>query len=312
MLSVTGAIPPKFDELSRQAQERAAPKFRLGELGYRSVKSITFGDSANHLFVGNFVRMRQVVPADYANIYAIETASDALILSRSNGATLPAEDHIRALFSGSLAVFTFDTDMDRAVGFAACYGADFRNGHAKISIGFGQNFRRSVYAAEGFDLFVRYCFDVFSFRKLYFETNALIAAQFPSAIDRVFHVEATLKDHLLILGDRVDHMVLSLFREEWPGVTGELRQGLGRLERRVNDTNVALSLEQFIGLVRQRFCLPSTVDSDSQLSGVWDSLLALEIFYFLQEICEDEVPHSAVASLETLRDVYHLYAAYRL
>jgi len=64
-------------------------------------------------------------------------------------------------------------------------------------------------------LFIRYTFDNWNLRKVYFEVPEYNLSQFDSAIGRYLDQEARMVDHQFANGRYWDSLTLSLFRDKW-------------------------------------------------------------------------------------------------
>jgi RimJ/RimL family protein N-acetyltransferase len=73
-------------------------------------------------------------------------------------------------------------------------------------------YRGSGIAVEPVRLFTRYLFDVWPFRKVYFEMPEFNYRQFASASGGALRVEARLRDHDYYRGRRWDRLTLAAYR----------------------------------------------------------------------------------------------------
>jgi RimJ/RimL family protein N-acetyltransferase len=105
-------------------------------------------------------------------------------------------------------------ETQRPLGSVAIYNADFRNGHAKLAASlspFGSSSRAFL---EGLEIFIRYMFGAFPFRKLYGEVLEANLEQFANG---PFSIEGRLKEHTYCEGRYQDLIHIALYREEWDG-----------------------------------------------------------------------------------------------
>jgi RimJ/RimL family protein N-acetyltransferase len=165
---------------------------------------------------GRLVFLRAVVAADYDWIRLLEASGEDLLRYRHRGATVAPEAFPAALWNGVLAQFCVGLRASGAtVGVVAAYGADFRNGHAKVARILAPEARRSGAGAEAFLVFFDLLFESFPLRKLYLEVLGPNLAQFASY--RRFPVveDGRLRAHELVGEQAWDLHVLAVHRRDW-------------------------------------------------------------------------------------------------
>jgi RimJ/RimL family protein N-acetyltransferase len=101
------------------------------------------------------------------------------------------------------------------VGLLQIVNADFRSGHAGISVLLRPEFIRRGWPLEGILLVVNYAFLTWPFRKLYFESVEPTAALYRGALGPYLQEEGRLLGHEFINGAYVDYHILALYRSTW-------------------------------------------------------------------------------------------------
>ena len=133
--------------------------------------------------VGPHVLLRPIVPADFEYLYELGVAPGYDEPSAVSGSTPNPETYHRSLFENVTATFlVVARDSRRRLGIVSCYSADFRNQIAYIAaLADGSEPGLSILAIEGVALLVDYCFAMWNFRKLYFESPEFALSSFCSA-----------------------------------------------------------------------------------------------------------------------------------
>lgn len=162
------------------------------------------------------VSLRPVTTSDYDWIYSTSLSEATSYRWRTRGATPSPEAFVQHLWNAVLCQFILEaSETKERLGLSQCYNADFRNGHAYISVLLAEEFRSRAWPLEGVFRFLDYVFATFGFRKLYFETPGFNIDQFASAIGRYLKEEGRLRDHEIFNGTYHDLYFLALYRDDW-------------------------------------------------------------------------------------------------
>ncbi|KPM51068.1 acetyltransferase [Frankia sp. R43] len=164
---------------------------------------------------GRYFQLTPVLPSMAPFLYELSIAPDVGFRWRYRGAFPPYEKFEADLWQGMLAQFLIvSRETGEAAGHAICYNPDFGLGNAYVGVAMTGRYQRSGIAAEPVVLFLRYLFDVWPFRKLYFELPEFNCRQFASAIGSTLHIEARFRDHDYYRGRRWDRVVLAAYRQD--------------------------------------------------------------------------------------------------
>jgi len=101
------------------------------------------------------------------------------------------------------------------VGLVTAYRANHEDGHALVAGIRFDPYSRSPSMIIGIGMFIDYLFACWSFRKLYMEVPEYNYRQFASGLGRVFTLEARLRDHYYLDGERWDQLTLAIYRDTW-------------------------------------------------------------------------------------------------
>lgn len=161
------------------------------------------------------VRLRPIVPSDYAELFHYETSERLIARWRHRGQTPNPENYALTLWPGILAQFIVeDVSTKLTVGIVACHDADFQNGHAQVAVARFTTNSTAVFL-KGASLFVDYIFSCWDLSKLYLEVPEFNLDQISSRTVDLFHEEGRFKDHLFRFGRRWDLIFLAIYRDQW-------------------------------------------------------------------------------------------------
>jgi hypothetical protein len=165
----------------------------------------------------NYLYLRAVVPEDYPYLYLVETSSSMAARWGLRGATPAYQEWIQQRSAGVLAQFmVIDANGDSRIGLVTVFSADFQDAHAHLAALSFDPDGNSVMMMLGLGLFVDYVFKCWNLRKLYLDTAEYNYAQFASGAGKFFEIEGRLKGHHYFDGKWWDHLILAIFREQWP------------------------------------------------------------------------------------------------
>jgi RimJ/RimL family protein N-acetyltransferase len=252
------------------------------------------------------VGLRPVVAGDYGWMFALEMDPETLPFYRHRARTPTFDDYVRSISSGVLAQFViFRLDDSQPVGLVAAYGADLRNGHARIAAILGPAFRKAGWPLEGIRLFVRYLFDEFPLRKLYADVLDPIAASTGLARGDLGVLEARYVEHEYVDGEWIDLLTFAVFREQFQ--SDETRPHV--IERAILASRSAEEFaEVIIGAIFPGQAGSKSLGPDCCL-GVdlgFDSLGLLEVYEVLNRAAGGYLGKQVVSAETTLRDVFEI------
>jgi len=165
----------------------------------------------------DYLYLRAVVPEDYPYLYLVETSGAMAARWGLRGATPGYQEWIQQRSAGVLAQFMIlKVEDDSRIGLVTAFSADFQDGHAHLAALSFDPDGNSVMMMLGIGLFVDYVFKCWSFRKLYLDTAEYNYPQFASGAGKFFKVEGRLREHHYLDGEWWDHLILAIFRDDWP------------------------------------------------------------------------------------------------
>jgi RimJ/RimL family protein N-acetyltransferase len=168
------------------------------------------------VFNGRWVHLRPIVPADYEPLRLAELDASVISGFRHRGATPSPDGWVDSLWAGVLAQFMVTRkETGQPVGTVAAYGADYRAGTCHLAAFVFPDYQRLAWPLEGAQLFIRYLFMTFPFRKLYGTVVEDNLKQFARTFSASTHEEGRLKAHEYINGRYVDSITLAIYRDEW-------------------------------------------------------------------------------------------------
>lgn len=162
------------------------------------------------------VALRPLTPADYQELYYLETTGSVAWRWRQRGRSVSFEEFVRGLWTGVLTQFIV-TDLEGTkLGLALAYDADFANGIARIAVVKFRPDDRNPNFLLGCALFINYVFYWWPFRKLYGETAETNFQQMKSGVDEgVFEVEGILKEYAYRDGQYESVFIVAISRSAW-------------------------------------------------------------------------------------------------
>jgi hypothetical protein len=165
----------------------------------------------------NYLYLRAVGPEDYPYLYLVETSGSMAARWGLRGATPAYQEWVQQRSAGVLAQFmVLDAKDDSRIGLVTAFSADFQDGHAHLAALSFDPDGNSMMMMLGVGLFVEYVFKCWNFRKLYLDTAEYNYPQFASGAGKFFRVEGRLREHHYLDGEWWDHLILAIFREDWP------------------------------------------------------------------------------------------------
>lgn len=168
----------------------------------------------------------------------LELASEISQPYRHGSATPSPEAFVHSLWANVLTNFAIlrSTSFE-LIGNCACYGADFRNQTAHISVFLSSEHRKTAAAAEAAPIFIDYLFEKFAFRKLYAEVLSTSLPQFSRVMGGLFVEEARYVEDVQLGEAFQDKHVFALWKSTWvERIHGGSRRGL-QLGRRLKGEN---------------------------------------------------------------------------
>jgi len=173
------------------------------------------------LQAGRFFRLVPVVPAAVPFLYELAVSPEVGFRWRYRGAVPNYAQFEKELWAGMLAQLVVESvATGEPVGNVICYNPDFALGNAYVGAAMVSRYAGSGIAVEPVRLFVRYLFDVWPFRKLYFEVPEFNFRQFSSAAGGRLRLEGRLVDHDYYQGRYWDRLILAIYRDQPIGVSG--------------------------------------------------------------------------------------------
>jgi RimJ/RimL family protein N-acetyltransferase len=121
------------------------------------------------------------------------------------------------------------------VGLVVAYNADLRNQFAYIGSIFSPELINSGLGIAALDVFVRYLFATYSFRKLYAEVPEFNLPALGNRIGRLLKEEGRLRGHSYYNGRWWDQLILAIYPDDYMYRTR--LAGLGALGSRPIDRN---------------------------------------------------------------------------
>jgi RimJ/RimL family protein N-acetyltransferase/acyl carrier protein len=174
-------------------------------------------------FTGRFLRLMPVLPASTPFLYELAVTPQVGYRWRYRGSVPSYPQFEQELWQGVLTQFLIESiEAGRPIGHAICYNPEFSLGFAYVGAAVHAEYAGSGLAMEALDLFVRYIFDVWPFRKLYFEVPEFNYPQFAGA-DRAnsaggsLVLEGRLRRHDFYRGRYWDRLVLAVYRDRDEG-----------------------------------------------------------------------------------------------
>ncbi|WP_157472671.1 phosphopantetheine-binding protein [Frankia sp. EAN1pec] len=161
-----------------------------------------------------YFSMRPVTPETIPFLYHLAASEEIGFRWRYRGAVPSPEVFKAGLWQGIFAQFVvFNEVNSQPVGLVQLYNADPSRGTGYVGAVFIQGLMHTGLPIEAFDMFLRYVFRVWTFRKLYMEIPAYNYDLIKSGRGKYFEVEGCLKDYTYYDGRYWDEYILSLDRD---------------------------------------------------------------------------------------------------
>ncbi len=201
------AISDIFDLLESSSGE---PASLTAPTAVREIKDAFPGPTLLHS--ERFV-LRPVLPDAIPFLYRLAVSEEVGFRWRFRGAVPNVETFQSTLWQGILVQFVVVDAIDQEpVGFVVAYNADHFRGIAYVAAVFVPNLVSTGLPVEAFEIFVRYIFRVWNFRKLYMEVPAYNYALIASGAGRRFDIEGCLKEFTYHDGRYWDEYLLAIGR----------------------------------------------------------------------------------------------------
>ncbi|KJE20992.1 acetyltransferase, ribosomal protein N-acetylase [Frankia torreyi] len=163
---------------------------------------------------GRYFRLAPLLPASTPFLYELAISPETGFRWRYRGSVPSYAQFEQELWQGMLSQFLVESvETGEPVGNVICYNPDFALGHAYVGAAVSGRYTGSGIAIEPVRLFIRYVFDVWPFRKLYFELPEFNLPQFASALGNGLRTEGRLVDHEYYQGRYWDRLILAVYRD---------------------------------------------------------------------------------------------------
>ncbi|MCK9899643.1 GNAT family N-acetyltransferase [Frankia sp. Cpl3] len=164
---------------------------------------------------GRFFRLAPVLPPAHPFLYELAVSPDVGFRWRYRGSVPSYAQFEQELWPGMIVQFLVESlQTGEPAGNVICYNPDLGLGHAYVGAAMAGRYSGSGIAIEPVVLFTQYLFDVYPFRKLYFELPEFNLEQFGSAVGDRLRLEGRLIDHDYYRGRYWDRVILALYRDE--------------------------------------------------------------------------------------------------
>lgn len=165
--------------------------------------------------LGNRIfRLAPVDPADLGFLYELAADPQTCFRWRFHGAPPPFDRFVADLWTHVLVQFVVRRVADdRPVGHVVAYGANRDHGHCYVGAVFSAEHTGTGFAAQASELFIRYLFLTFAFRKVYLEIPGYNWDLVRSGEGRLFTVEGILRDHDYYAGRYWDQYLCAIHRD---------------------------------------------------------------------------------------------------
>lgn len=163
------------------------------------------------------ISLRPLAQNDLKKLYLITIDPKNAFRWRHLGILPTFDEFTQSLYSKVLIQFTIISRVDlvEPLGLVICYSADAHNGYGYIAIVTDSKKHFSVVGVESLTLFINYLFNVWPFRKLYFESVSYNISQFKSGFEKLIHTEAVFKSHVYHQGCYWDMIVGAIYKDEF-------------------------------------------------------------------------------------------------
>ncbi len=257
------------------------------------------------------VNLREIVPNDYPFLYHLAVGTPDSFRWRFRDAQPSYEEFTSgALRSRIFCHFLVESrNPRRAVGYVACYQADFRNRHAYIGVQGVPAYRDSGMLFDAMKVLLDFLFGCYEFDKIYAECAEFNVPLFASALETLFIKEGHLRNHERFGGQTWDMFVLACYRETWFRESQNRRRGSGDLLK-VDEFGRRAAFEEFRDLIAKEFELnQSDLRESTRLCDDlgFDSLKMLELVLFIEENADVLIEDSELLNIGTLGEAHCAY-----
>lgn len=189
--------------------------------------------------------LRPLMPEDEEFFRLLESVGDEGVKYRLRGMSLPSDGYHASLWAGVLVqLVVSDPVTSEPWGLVCCYGADLRNGHARIATIFTKRGRELVWPLLGISDFIDHVLRVFPLRKLYADVIEFNAHQFSATFGREwFREEGRLVDHEFHDGRYWDMVVMALHRADWESFRAQQTSSADNAEAAIDSIFRGLGLD---------------------------------------------------------------------
>lgn len=171
-----------------------------------------------------------VAPGYLEFLYQLAISEENGFRWRYLGAVPTVESFQQNLWSGVLTQFVVvENESSHPIGLVVAYSADLHHGLGYVGGTMTPRVGGTGLSMEGFDIFLRYLFTAWNFRKLYFEVPEYNSRVLRNSVGAVFAEEGRLRHHIYYDGRYWDRIILAIYRDTWLGLP---RGPLGRRRRR--------------------------------------------------------------------------------
>jgi RimJ/RimL family protein N-acetyltransferase len=266
------------------------------------------------------VRLRPIENSDLDFLYRTSTAPETSYRWRYRGAIPEPAEFASSLKNGVLVQFIVEKRVGgEKIGLVTAYNANHRDGFTYVAGLAAPKFIGTGYVLDGIALLMDYLFELWPFRKLYFESIEFNVLEFASVMGSVFREEARLAEHTYH-GERYwDVVTLAAYRGAWLDLR---KSGVNRLTGwSANEVGFAglqrltaehqMDIEEFCGLLMTNAPPPSGATQmlpDDRLAEDlgYDSLGMLEIAAIIDELAGGIVVDWP-DEMQTARDAFLWY-----
>jgi RimJ/RimL family protein N-acetyltransferase len=193
--------------------------FNVGYVNEQAAKNGSFLKTtpAPLILSSKRVVLRPVSQNDLPKLYEITIDPKNSYRWRHLGILPTFDEFVSTLFNKVLIQFviTSKNNPTKPLGLVICYSADVNHGFAYIAILTDSKKHFSTIGIESMALFINYLFNIWPFRKLYFESIEYNIYQFKSGFNDLFHQEARYKSHIFHQGFYWDMIVGAIYKEEF-------------------------------------------------------------------------------------------------
>jgi RimJ/RimL family protein N-acetyltransferase/aryl carrier-like protein len=163
-------------------------------------------------------RLTPIEDADVGFLYDLATRPETCFRWRFRGAPPPFDRFVAELWTLVVVQFVVRrTEDDQPVGHVVAYSANRDHGHCYVGAVFSPGHTGTGFAAQATELFVRYLFHSFAFRKVYLEIPGYNWDLVRSGEGRLFDVEGVLREHDYHAGRYWDQYLCAIHRSRLAG-----------------------------------------------------------------------------------------------